>query len=235
MTVFAGSSKHIKLLVESKQSSFLELRMYHEKSGVQSILDFLRNKIKKKKTMVSKPQPPPCYFFTFNTIFSISFLTAAAKNTWWNRLMVFMLLHDKLKYSCAVLFTSGSYMTRLWVDCVCPQMNLVKVEHCWLQDSSPTVPPTIITHTQHSSDSKLCLPLFSFVHQTKCLMFYKSVWCIGTCLYWVFGGWAFQLMGFRACGVEPYGFCVIGALYKQRRINLGKNVALLMVCWRDFM
>ena len=30
---------------------------------------------------------------------------------------------------------------------------------------------------------------------------------------WVFLGLRFQLMGFGACGVEPYEFCGVGALY----------------------
>ena len=34
-------------------------------------------------------------------------------------------------------------------DCVCPQMSVAKVKNCWLQDSYQTVPPIIITHTQH--------------------------------------------------------------------------------------
>ena len=37
------------------------------------------------------------------------------------------------------------------------------------------------TH-QHTQTSKLCLPLYSFAHQTKGFLFYRSHWFVGICL-----------------------------------------------------
>ena len=99
--------------------------------------------------------------------------------------------HYKIKYSCAVPFNSGSYMFKLWVDCSCPQICVAKVENCWLLDSYPTVLPTMITpdptlpdHTHPTclQTSKLCLPLYSFVHQTKGLLFCCLIGVLGHCL-----------------------------------------------------
>ena len=63
-----------------------------------------------------------------------------------------------MKYSCAVPFTSGSSMLKLWVDCVCPQMSVAKVESCWLQDNYPTVPQPW-SHTFNLSSDKKILPV----------------------------------------------------------------------------
>ena len=62
--------------------------------------------------------------------------------------MVRTTLH--LKYSWALPFSSCSYMLKLWVDSVCPQMTVAKVENCWLYDSYPPVPPPMISHMQHA-------------------------------------------------------------------------------------
>mgnify|MGYP001804255686 CR=1 FL=1 len=52
------------------------------------------------------------------------------------------------------------------------------------------------------------------------------VWDLG---FWgrglILGFWGsgFQLMGFGACGVGPSGLFKVGALYLNKRINLGKK------------
>ena len=38
-------------------------------------------------------------------------------------ILAFHNLHNKISYSHATSFTSGSYMLKPWVDCVCPQMS----------------------------------------------------------------------------------------------------------------
>ena len=75
--------------------------------------------------------------------------------------------HSKIKFSCAVPFTNGSYMLKLWVDCVFPQMTVAKVGNCWLQDSYPTVPPIMITHIRHVFRQANFVAIVLFVHQTK--------------------------------------------------------------------
>ena len=49
--------------------------------------------------------------------------------------------------------------------------SVAKVENCWLSNSSPYHDHT---HPTCLHTSKLCLPLYSFVHQTKGLLFYNS-------------------------------------------------------------
>ena len=74
-------------------------------------------------------------------------------------------------------------MLKLWVDCVCPQLTVAKVENCWLYDSYPPVRPPIISHMQHAfRQANFCLPFYSFVHQIEGLSFRMSHRCLGTCL-----------------------------------------------------
>ena len=42
------------------------------------------------------------------------------------------LWHYKLLHIYVVPFTSGFYMLKLWVDCVCPQISVAKVKNCCL-------------------------------------------------------------------------------------------------------
>ena len=98
---------------------------------------------------------------------------------------VFLTSCTSIQYSCAVPYTSGSYILQHLVDCICPQMTSVaKVENYWLQDSYQTVLPTIITHIQHIfQQANFAWQLYSFVHQTKNLLFcYKFHVCLGACL-----------------------------------------------------
>ena len=94
--------------------------------------------------------------------------------------MVRTTLH--LKYSWALPFSSCSYMLKLWVNSVCPQMTVAKVENCWLYDSYPPVPPPMISHMQYAlRQANFCLPSYSFVHQIEGLSFRMSHRCLWTC------------------------------------------------------
>ena len=88
-------------------------------------------------------------------------------------------MHYKIKYSCAVLFTSGSYMLKLWVDCGYPQMSLAKVENCWLQDSYPIVSPnhnhTHQTCFRQANFACHCTPLIT-KQKTFCSTILIGVW-----------------------------------------------------------
>ena len=64
--------------------------------------------------------------------------------------------------------------------------------------------------------------------------YYGGVGLWGWGLNLGFWGWGFPLMGFGVCGAEPSGFFWVGlwgALYKHKRITLGKEMVLL---WRQW-
>ena len=46
---------------------------------------------------------------------------------------------------------------------------------------------------------------------------------LGLGLGFGFWGWCFQLMGFRACGGRSSVFFWVGALYINKRVNLGNK------------
>lgn len=84
-----------------------------------------------------------------------------------------------------VLLTSGFYILLQWVDFVCPQMSVAKVENCWLQKSYLTwsnSAQTIITHIQHIFSQANFARYWTVLLTKQGLLFHESHRCLGICL-----------------------------------------------------
>ena len=134
----------------------------------------------------------------------ISILQSQPRELIWKSVIAAMSLHIwKLYKSCQLIClwnTTSLYYLRIvvlcstvvlyplpvvptyWTSDVCPQMSCSEggelLATGQLSNSSPNHHHT---HPTHIQTSKLCLPLYSFVNQTKDLLFNKFHRCLGTC------------------------------------------------------
>ena len=185
--------------------------------------------------MVSKPQPPPCYFIAFNTIFSISFWLELPKILQVKPSHGVNVITWQIKVQlCCTLYQW--YIHDEAVGGLCMPANKFSKGGELLASGQLSNSSTNHYHTHPTFFRQQALPAIVLLCSPN-----KMPHVLQVCLVY----WDLSVLGFWGVGISVDGVedlwcgalwvCGIGALTKHRRINLGKNVALLMVCWRDFM
>ena len=101
-----------------------------------------------------------CRFFR---LLSCTFSMLILNDWGFSRSCSFLSIPKNKARLCCTLYQRFLCVEAMSGLCLPTIMSVAKVENCWLQDSYPKVPPTMITHPTCVQISTLCLSLYYFV------------------------------------------------------------------------